>query len=37
VPGQTDVDVSESLVGDEDFDWATDQLWSEIIDVLVEN
>lgn len=34
VPGQTDVDVSESLVGDEDFDWATDQLWSEIIDVV---
>ncbi|MDR9382225.1 MAG: UxaA family hydrolase [Natronomonas sp.] len=30
VPEQTDVDVSEALVGDKDYDWAADQLWNEI-------
>lgn len=30
VPEETDVDVSEALVGDQDFEWATDQLWAEI-------
>jgi altronate dehydratase large subunit len=30
VPEQTDVDVSEALVGDESFDWAGDELWEEI-------
>jgi altronate dehydratase large subunit len=30
VPEQTDVDVSEALVGDESIEWATDQLWDEI-------
>jgi altronate dehydratase large subunit len=30
VPEETDVDVSEALVGDKSFDWATDQLWEEI-------
>ncbi|PSP95952.1 hypothetical protein BRC91_00105 [Halobacteriales archaeon QS_4_62_28] len=34
VPEQTDVDVSEALVGDKTFDWATDQLWDEITDVI---
>ena len=34
VPEQTDVDVSEALVGDESFDWATDQLWDEIQEVV---
>jgi altronate dehydratase large subunit len=34
VPEQTDVDVSEALVGDKDFDWATDQLWDELMDVV---
>ncbi len=34
VPEETDVDVSEALVGDEAFDWATDQLWDEIEDVV---
>jgi len=34
VPEQTDVDVSEALVGDETLDWATDQLWDEIVDVV---
>jgi len=33
VPEQTDVDVSEALVGDRDFDWAADQLWEEVMDV----
>ncbi|WP_049898183.1 UxaA family hydrolase [Halococcus agarilyticus] len=30
VPEQTDVDVSEALVGDRSFEWATDELWAEI-------
>jgi altronate dehydratase large subunit len=30
VPEQTDVDVSEALVGDESIDWAGDELWDEI-------
>jgi altronate dehydratase large subunit len=34
VPEETDVDVSEALVGEEDFEWATDQLWDEIVDVV---
>jgi len=34
VPEQTDVDVSEALVGDESFDWAGDQLWDEIEDII---
>ncbi|WP_152042471.1 UxaA family hydrolase [Salinigranum salinum] len=34
VPEQTDVDVSEALVGDESFDWAGDQLWDEIEEVI---
>jgi altronate dehydratase large subunit len=34
VPEQTDVDVSEALVGDESFEWAGDQLWDEIEDVI---
>ena len=34
VPEQTDVDVSEALVGDKDFDWATDQLWDELVEVV---
>jgi len=34
VPEQTDVDVSEALVGDQSMDWATDQLWDEIVEVV---
>jgi altronate dehydratase large subunit len=34
VPEQTDVDVSEALVGDETIDWATDQLWDEVMEVV---
>ncbi|MFC4248332.1 UxaA family hydrolase [Natribaculum luteum] len=34
VPEETDVDVSEALVGDQTIEWATDQLWNEIIDVV---
>jgi len=34
VPEQTDVDVSEALVGDQTLDWATDQLWDEIVEVV---
>jgi len=34
VPEETDVDVSEALVGDEDYDWAGDQLWEEITGVV---
>ncbi|MFC7157807.1 UxaA family hydrolase [Halomarina halobia] len=34
VPEQTDVDVSEALVGDQTLEWATDQLWGEIVDVV---
>jgi len=33
VPEETDVDVSEALVGDRDVEWATDQLWNEVTDV----
>jgi altronate dehydratase large subunit len=33
VPEQTDVDVSEALVGDQDFDWAADKLWDEVMEV----
>ncbi|MFB6219176.1 MAG: UxaA family hydrolase [Halobacteriaceae archaeon] len=33
VPEQTDVDISEALVGDEDFDWAADKLWEEVMEV----
>jgi len=34
VPEETDVDVSEALVGDQDFEWATNQLWAEIEDIV---
>ncbi|WP_254547116.1 UxaA family hydrolase [Halomarina pelagica] len=34
VPEETDVDVSEALVGEQSFDWATDQLWEEIEEVV---
>ena len=34
VPEETDVDVSEALVGDATIDWATDQLWAEITEVV---
>lgn len=34
VPEQTDVDVSEALVGDRTIEWATDQLWDEIGEVV---
>lgn len=34
VPEETDVDVSEALVGDASIDWATDELWDEITDVV---
>lgn len=34
VPEETDVDVSEALVGYEDFDWAIDQLRDEIEDAV---
>ena len=34
VPEETDVDVSEALVGDESFEWATDQLWEEIQEIV---
>jgi altronate dehydratase large subunit len=34
VPKETDVDVSDALVGDRTIDWATDQLWDEILDVV---
>jgi len=34
IPEETDIDVSEALVGDKDFEWATDQLWEEITDVV---
>jgi altronate dehydratase large subunit len=30
VPEQTDVDVSDALVGDRSFEWAGDQLWAEL-------
>ena len=34
VPEETDVDVSEALVGDESFEWAADQLWDEVLEVI---
>ncbi|MEF8800275.1 MAG: UxaA family hydrolase [Halolamina sp.] len=34
VPEQTDVDVSDALVGDRDFEWAGNQLWDEILEVI---
>jgi altronate dehydratase large subunit len=34
VPEETDVDVSEALVGDQDFDWAADRLWDELTAVV---
>ena len=34
VPEQTDVDVSDALVGDQTLEWATDQLWDEIEDIV---
>jgi len=33
VPEETDVDVSEALVGDATVDWATDRLWDEVMEV----
>jgi altronate dehydratase large subunit len=34
VPEETDVDVSEALVGDRSTEWATEELWDEITDVI---
>ena len=34
VPEETDVDVSEALVGDRSTEWATEELWDEIMDVV---
>ncbi|WP_435197405.1 UxaA family hydrolase [Natronomonas sp. EA1] len=34
VPEQTDVDVSDALVGDKSFEWATDELWEELMEVV---
>ena len=34
VPEETDLDVSEALVGDASIDWATDELWTEIMEVV---
>ena len=34
VPEQTDVDVSEALVGDKSLEWATDELWSELVEIV---
>jgi altronate dehydratase large subunit len=34
VPEQTDVDVSDALVGDKSMDWATDELWDELMEVV---
>lgn len=34
MPEETDVDVSEALVGEKSFDWATDELWEEVMDVV---
>jgi len=34
VPEETDVDVSDALVGDASIDWATDQLWEELLAVV---
>jgi altronate dehydratase large subunit len=34
VPEQTDVDVSEALVGDKSFEWAGEQLWEELMELV---
>jgi altronate dehydratase large subunit len=34
VPEQTDVDVSEALVGDKSLEWATDELWNELVEIV---
>jgi altronate dehydratase large subunit len=34
VPEETDVDVSDALVGDASVEWATDQLWDEVLEVV---
>ena len=34
VPEETDVDVSEALVGDRSTEWATEELWDEITDIV---
>lgn len=34
VPEETDVDVSNALVGDRSIEWATDQLWDEVVEVV---
>jgi altronate dehydratase large subunit len=34
VPEETDIDISDALVGDKGFEWASDQLWNEILDVV---
>lgn len=34
VPEETDIDVSDALVGDKSIEWATDELWDEIMDVV---
>lgn len=33
VPEETDVDVSDALVGDATIEWATDELWEEVMEV----
>ncbi|PSP90175.1 hypothetical protein BRC87_06525 [Halobacteriales archaeon QS_4_66_20] len=33
VPEETDIDVSDALVGDASIEWATDQLWDEVMEV----
>jgi altronate dehydratase large subunit len=33
VPEETDVDVSDALVGEASIDWATDELWEEVLAV----
>jgi len=33
VPEETDLDVSDALVGDKSIEWATDELWSEVMEV----
>jgi altronate dehydratase large subunit len=33
VPEETDIDVSDALVGDASVEWATDQLWDEVLEV----
>jgi len=34
VPEETDVDVSEALVGDRTIEWARDRLWDEVVEVV---